>query len=63
MFWIQCEYQGCGKWYHTHCIPMSHEEYERINNNGEEWYCSELCRREHNRAKQQSNSQSSNKKK
>jgi len=29
MFWIGCDYLDCGKWFHTHCIGMSNEEYNR----------------------------------
>lgn len=52
IFWVQCEYEECGKWYHTHCIPMSTEEYNRIGANLEEWFCQDFCKKEHNKTKQ-----------
>ena len=26
MTWIGCEYQDCGKWYHSFCIGMTNEQ-------------------------------------
>ena len=42
--WLGCSYlEGCGKWYHVLCLNMQNEEYRRITDENEVWFCSDAC--------------------
>ena len=38
MFWIGCDGE-CEKWFHTHCVGMEDNEYERRQREKEDWLC------------------------
>ena len=59
VFWIGCENDSCGKWYHTKCVNMSEEEYYKHQDEEIEWFCTEECKREHQYLKRGGNSQGS----
>lgn len=35
--WILCS--NCRNWFHIHCVLLSNEEYDRIINENEKWFC------------------------
>jgi len=47
MTWIGCSYEECGKWYHQVCIAMPDEEYRKVTEDDQDWFCTEQCRSSH----------------
>lgn len=45
--WVGCEYEMCGKWFHGVCVGMTHEEVQKMNEEGRTWFCSGECKKEH----------------
>lgn len=43
MFWIGCDFQECGKWFHTKCIGMTTEKYYTIQSQCLDWFCKQAC--------------------
>ena len=51
--WIGCDYEECGKWYHSLCQGMTNEDCRLRNEREEDWFCSDDCKKnEQNRRNQ-----------
>lgn len=42
MMWIGCD--GCGKWYHSFCKNISNSACKRMEENEEDWFCTDHCK-------------------
>jgi hypothetical protein len=42
--WIGCDYEDCGKWYHSLCQKMTNEDCKLRQDREENWFCTPSCK-------------------